>query len=122
MSVGDDLLIKSYVDVCNQALAAHSNKFPFKQILGAASQADRGKKIEVSLFGDGEGSSYVFTMEGSRIHVTPHGGCHNCNCDRKWQIEKEYLEQVKKDPMTYIQNPAKINWEWLYDVESGLKN
>ena len=118
----DDHLIKSYVDVCNQALVMHRNKFPFKQILGAARQADYGKNIEVRLFGSSDERGYILTFEGETIYVRSHGVCKDCKCDRKWHVDKHYLEQVEQNPRAYILNPAKINWEWLYDVGGSLKN
>lgn len=114
--INSDYAIRSYVNICNRALSLNKHRFPFKQILGAAKTAEKGKKIEVNIAGATAIESYVFQIEGDQIIVTPHSQCDDCQCDRKWHIEWHYLENVLKDPASYIQNPAKINWDWIYDA------
>ena len=109
----DDLLVQ-YLDVCNVALERNKDRFPFKQILGAAQQAETGRLIELQISGD-ERASYVMQIEQGQIIAKPHSDCGECSCDRKWNVESSYLEEVAGNPQIYIENPAKINWEWMYD-------
>lgn len=107
-------LIQRYADVCNQALLQNKDRFPFKQILGAAKDSESGCVVEVSVSGD-LSSSYVFEVRKSGIFAKPHDDCAHCNCDRSWSVEKSYLQRVAEDPLSYIENPAMIDWEWMYD-------
>lgn len=116
--LNSDYAIKLYVSICNKALALNKDKFPFKQILGAAQKSEQGKKIEIQLAGDNVINSYVFSIENDQIIVTPHALCDQCDCDRKWHMEWPYLHEVLQDPENYIKNPAKINWDWIYDAVS----
>lgn len=109
----EDLFL-NYLEVCNQALALNHNKFPFKQILGAAGRAEAHSKIEVNIEGD-KSFSYIITIDGNKIHGEPHGSCASCNCDKKWITNSKYLETVTGAPENYIQNPAKLNWDWMTD-------
>lgn len=114
--LNSDYAIKSYVNICNKALSLNKDRFPFKQILGAAKKSETGKKIEVQIAGDSSIDSYVFSIENNQIIVSPHSSCEKCDCDRSWHLEWPYLQEVLKNPDSYIQNPAKINWDWIYDV------
>jgi hypothetical protein len=42
----------------------------------------------------------------------PDGCCGGC-AQGVWVVSAQYLQQVVADPETYINNPAKIDWEWL---------
>ncbi len=112
-----DDLMKCYLDVCNQALALNKERFPFREILGAAEKSEQGKIIEVNIIDADPNISYAMTLGGDGIVAVPHSACTDCKCDRKWQVTKNYLEDVAKNPQNYMQNPAKINWEWMYDVD-----
>lgn len=111
-----DHIIQSYIDVCNQALRRNKDRFPFKQILGAAQQAENNKNIEVKIEGASAANSYVFTIKKDQITARLHGECAECQCDRKWRVSMDYLEKVAQNPTKYIQNPASMNWDWMYDV------
>lgn len=114
MNVSD--LVYQYADVCNQALLLNRDRFPFKQILGAAQRAEQGSMIEVSIIDIHNAETFVLHLTEKGIVARPHGECVDCTCDRKWGVSKKYLEDVSSNPECYIQNPAYINWEWMYDV------
>lgn len=111
-------LINRYVHVCNQALLLNKNRFPFKQILGAAQISERGRVVEVNIEDIIPRESFIFQLKKKGIIARPHGECLNCNCERTWNVRRAYLEQVTDDPQSFIQNPAKIDWEWMYDVSN----
>lgn len=110
-----DDAIQSYVSICNEALHLNKDRFPFKQILGAARNNEVGKKIEVQIKGAGAQNSYFFSIENNCITAQNHDSCDNCQCDRKWSVEWPYLIDVLSHPESYIKNPAKIDWNWMYD-------
>lgn len=110
-------LLKNYAAICNKALHANKNRFPFKQILGAASQYESGRMIEVHIKGTPSAENFVMTLKSGRISVTPHGTCTNCACERRWDVSADYLQDVSQNPDPYIENPARIDWDWLFDTE-----
>lgn len=120
MDNGD--LFHKYLDICNKALDANRERFPFKQILGAArDQATAARKVEVCIVDDRPRASFVIGIEKDKITGEPKGSCEeacqNCRCNRQWHVARSYLEAVVKNPQTYIDNPARIDWEWLYNTE-----
>ncbi|MFP4313855.1 MAG: hypothetical protein ACLFR0_05965 [Alphaproteobacteria bacterium] len=107
--------IQRYISICNVALHKNCERFPFKQILDAAEQQSKGRMIEVNIEGDPpHEEDYVFTLSQGRIQADKHACGSQCTCDGKWIVKKAYIEDVINNPDIYIQNPAKINWEWLY--------
>ena len=81
-SYDDDDLMQRYLDVCNQALSKNKDRFPFKQILGAAQDAERERKIEVIVSGSLSGARYVMNIDGDYIVAAPHGDCADCQFRR----------------------------------------
>lgn len=107
-------LFKQYLDVCNQALTANKDRFPFKHILEAADNAAKPKNVEVRIIDDKPDRAYVIRLEDQRILGEGHQFCQNCDCDGYWNVPRSYLENVVQNPEDYIANPAKINWDWMY--------
>lgn len=108
-------LVSDYVAVCNEALHQNSHRFPFKQILGAAKESVQAQQVEVNILDWGHKESYVFRLGKKGIKAFPHGTCEDCDCVRSWGVSRDYLEQVASAPSDYIANPAKLNWDWMYD-------
>jgi len=109
-------LIQDYVGVCNQAIEENANRFPFQQILGAAREMNTAQEIEVNILDWGHKETYVFVMGRKGLSVKSHDECGACSCVRSWSVSKDYLEQVAEESNSYIKNPAKMNWDWMYDV------
>lgn len=107
-------MIERYVSICNAALFQNAGRFPFKQILEAAEQCSQGRMIEVEVLGLSGADKYVFSLAKGRIHAEKHDCGDACKCDGKWNISREYLESVVQNAPEYIDNPARLNWEWLY--------
>ena len=63
-SSSTEILFKEYVQVCNTALNLNKDRFPFKQILGAAQEAEGDRIIEITIR-DVPGFSY--TMKTSLL-------------------------------------------------------
>ena len=114
-----DELVERYVDVCNRALDLNKDRFPFKQILGAAQVSEKESMIEVDVIDAVVEHSYAMTIKAGRIVVKPHGDCDDCGCDRKWPVTLSYLRDVVENPDAHISNPAIIDWGWIYDVSEA---
>lgn len=110
-------LLNGYVSVCNEALLKNKERFPFKQILGAAREREAGQLIEVVVDQANPEDVYVFGIEDDKIIVMPHTECEECTCVRTWNPSKDYIDNVLADPETYINNPALIDWNWMYDIQ-----
>lgn len=101
-------LISKYVDICNRALNVNKNRFPFKQILRAASLSESGLRVKVVMADDGR------SVKGLLLKDDEICCCDLSDFDREWVVQEEYLRNVLCSPEEYISNPAKLNWDWLY--------
>ncbi len=109
-------LIERYADICNRALLQNKDRFPFKQILGAAQRAEHERPVEVVLSDTVPPETYVFRLRADGVEVTPHDLCDDCQCVRLWNTNIPYLKDVTENSQAYIDNPAKLDWEWMYDA------
>jgi hypothetical protein len=106
-------LLEQYITICNEALQKNKDRFPFKEILNAARENGDKKFVDISVVDDNPEAEFVIHMDGSQIRAEDHESCERCNCSQKWKIRKSYLLDVVSNPDIYIENPAKIDWEWL---------
>ena len=91
-------LFERYLEICNQAIDANKDRFPFKQILSAASAADENKNVEVCIIDDHPEDAFVIQMGEEGIIGQPHGDCADCECDSRWKVTRSYLEHVIDNP------------------------
>lgn len=112
-----DLVFQKYIEVCNEALRCNEDRFPFKHILEAARNNKKGRVVEVCILDNDVRDSYALSIENGKLKMRAHSDCANCLCDAQWNVSKHYLKEVVSNPEIYIHNPAKIDWEWMYDIK-----
>lgn len=115
----DRELIERYLAVCNEALRNSRNRFPFRQILeGLGQHAGEGRSVEVLIVNDQPAQGFSIAYDKNAQLVVP-GTAENRLPPKKWKVTKSYLESVVGNPCEYIDNPAKIDWEWLHSLRVG---
>ena len=107
-----DDLMRRYLDTCNKALLHNKNRFPFKQIFDAVKKTGAGKMIEVKIAE--YDPTFVVYIADDMIAFDRHDACGSCECDGLWQVEHAFLSEVVQNTQVYVQNPARLNWEWMY--------
>ena len=138
-------LFERYVDICNQALAANKDRFPFKHILEAVAADGHAPRVDVCIVDDKPEASYILQLDGLKIESTAKelperpakkscgktadNACCGCSdtdaagnaggCADEWVIGKSYLEDVVQNADSYIATPARLNWEWLQKAPSA---
>jgi hypothetical protein len=45
-----------------------------------------------------------------RLELVDHG---KREPELTWKVSRSYLDEITRDPETYVENPAKLDWEWL---------
>lgn len=105
--------ITRYVQICNQALELSSGRFPFSCILQAVQESGKSPRVRIMTKGAQAYSGYEMRLEGGRIVLMPYD-------ERKiaalWSLCPDYLEDVLARPEYYTDNPARLNWDWLYTL------
>lgn len=103
-------LFEQYLDICNKAIEAHQNAFPYKHIWEAAEKLQGQNGMHVTIYDDEPKGDYLLRIHDKHIEVvnesdtTPAPG---------WRMNTSYLKEVVENPQTYISEPAKLDWHWL---------
>lgn len=106
-------VIERYVGVCNDALMENKDRFPFKQILGAARAHNVSCLVELII--DDTRTDYLLNIEHDEIVVRLCDGQCGEEHNREWRVKNDYLSDVISRPVIYVNNPALIDWSWMYD-------
>ena len=124
-------LFVRYLDVSNEALAAHQDSFPYKQILTVSGIILGDRKIGTIVYEeDPDMPIDYFTIAFSRNSRRLELVSEELEKDTafRWKVRREYLERVVERPQEYIRHPERLDWEWLKsrlgigatEAESGL--
>lgn len=113
-------LFKKYIDICNMALDKNKDRFPFNHILHGLKNENDAQSIRVKIMNDREEPQFYLQLSEGKINydlTSCQNMCGSCNndCPSKnsvWQVKESYLQDVTENPEEYIQNPAKLDWEW----------
>lgn len=117
-----DHLFKSYIDVCNQALIANEDKFPYNRILSVIGKDHHLKPVRVNIINDMGQVEFNLQLMNNKIiynervcNKSACGGCCGTCFDNSdvWKVCASYLNEVVTAPEKYIQNPALLDWEWV---------
>lgn len=108
-------LFQGYVDICNRALERNKDRFPFKQVLGAAQKAGTKRMVEVQIIDDRPGSDFLIRLVHNKIEGVLSETRGDCRCGGRWRVARSYMEEVVRNPGPYIRNPARLDWEWMVD-------
>lgn len=103
-------LFDRYLEVCNKAIAKHAEKIPFKQII-ESEQAQ--KNVGVCIVDDIAKPSITMKLDGQKCLCA--SDVLEGACQTEWRVTRSYLEKVINNPEEYINNPAKIDWDWIVE-------
>lgn len=107
------------VDVTNEALAKHSDKPFYSQVIGGAENILAGRELGVAVYKETTDKPFdYFTLrfDNGKFELAARG---KESPDVAWKVSEEYLEKVYSDPERYINNPLLLDIDWL---KSRLKS
>jgi hypothetical protein len=106
-------LFTKAINVINAALDRHKDSLPYEQNLEAAHRALAGRNLGVAVYEDDPGAPFDwFTLRFSEggFEIVAHGKRHP---ELAWKVSRDYLRKLADHPDDYIENPAKLDWDWL---------
>jgi hypothetical protein len=116
-----EVLFKNYIDICNQALEENKDKFPFDCILHGVQNASKSKAIRVKIVNDMGRPEFHLKLNNGEVQydlMNCQKRCSSCHdacttTNDAWSVRTSYLQDVINHPQQYIENPARLDWEWL---------
>lgn len=108
-------LLKQYVSLCNQAIAENRNKFWMKQAKQLNRKLWNGGNFRTIIYDQDPGdvieeATLHFDPNGPALRVLPPG---DYDVAFSWKAPLNYLEEVLAQPQAYLDNPLKLDWEWM---------
>ena len=106
-------LFKGTLDVTNEALEKNRDSKVIGTLISAADKTLNGHKAGVEIYDEDPDKPFdYFTVRylDGKIELYARGKSEH---DTEWKVSKDYLQSVVDDPQKYIDNPTKLNFEWL---------
>lgn len=108
-------VFRHYVEVCNRAIEANKDKFPYTEIWGARLKSLQDEvKIHAVVFDDRPKLAYMLRLtKEMKIEIAEK---KELPPEDAWPFTYQYLKRVVEHPQEYIANPARLQWGWLQNV------
>ena len=103
-------LFARFLEVCNKAIAAHKDEFPYKYIWEAAENMQSSEGLHVTVYDGRPKVDYTLRLKNKRIKVTEESVNPSVV---GWRINTSYMKEVVENPDWYIDQPARLDWHWL---------
>ena len=101
------------LDVTNRALDKNRGSGFYGTLISAWDKFLDGHKAGVAIYDEEPDKPFdYFTLRylNGKFEILSRGKSAH---DTEWKVSREYLQSVADDPQKYIDNPAKLDLEWL---------
>ena len=105
-------LFEQYVDICNRAMQAHKDEFPYKHIWEAAENVQSRSGVHLAIYDDEPQAKYRVRIKDKHISLAEDA---QPDPDEACSLKASFLRKVVENPEEYINHPAKLDWHWLKD-------
>ena len=106
-------VVVQYLNVANIVLDENEDKTPYKQLIHAGQKLLDDKRVGMSVYKDDSDepiAHFTLGMKGNRLEMLAHG---KKDIDFGFKVKKSYLEDVVENSDTYIENPLRMDFNWL---------
>ena len=102
-------LFFQYLDVCNQALALHQDKSPFREILRADHADLHQRPFDLAIYDDRPKGTYSLKLNDQTL--TRQGEPDNVLA--AWRLSLTDIQYVVEHAAHYIKHPEQLHLDWL---------
>lgn len=98
----------------NAAIEANEDSMPYKLFFETSKKLDMELTMGVAIYKNDPNTPhdyYTIRYEGNRFELVSHG--KDDGIDICWKVSEDYLRKLAEDPDTYINHPARMDWDWL---------
>ncbi|HBO12895.1 MAG TPA: hypothetical protein DD491_08945 [Halieaceae bacterium] len=108
-------LFMEALDVVNTAISEHKDGQLMGGLLTAADKTIGGKHLGVAVYRDDPDTPFdYFTLRftNERLELLARG---KDEPEIAWKVSQDYLRDLVDNPRDYIDNPARLDLDWLRD-------
>ncbi|MCB1841593.1 MAG: hypothetical protein KDI09_01405 [Halioglobus sp.] len=101
------------LDVINEALSSLRDKPLIKDIMSLMDKQTAGEKFGVEIYTDNPDTPhdyYTVRANNQRLELVSRG---KDAPSIDWKVSTEYLQDINENPQKYIDNPLKLDIDWL---------
>ena len=121
-ALAEEMLLREYeghtlftetLRVMSEALTAHKDASPYREILARAEQILEGQDLGVAVYEktpEVPVDHYTIRLHGAKFHVVGHG---KREPGILWSVPVDYLRRVAGNPQAFIDVPARLDLGWL---------
>ena len=102
-------LFQQYLEICNQAMNAHSHDFPYRQFLSISNALIGDEAIDLAIYDDRPKAAFSLTFKDN---ILTNGGYPD-DVKKAWRVNLSYLQKVVENPEDHIAHPEKLDLDWL---------
>jgi hypothetical protein len=106
-------LFMGTVDVINEAIEENADKPVVKNVIDIADKLASGKQFGVAVYKEDPDKPFdYFTvrLQDKKVQLAARG---KESPDIAWKVSQHYLATVCDNPRRYIDNPARLDLDWL---------
>ena len=106
------LFVKA-LNVMNDAIGAHADETPYKQILQASEEIAGDERLGVAVYAKDPKKPhdyYTVRFHDGRLELLERGK-HETRAT--WKVSRAYLKEVARDPEPYVAHPEKLDLDWI---------
>lgn len=106
-------LFDAALGVTNKALEENRDSKILGTLISAADKVLESHKAGVEIYDEDPSKPFdYFTIRylNGKLEIVSRGKSEH---DTEWKVSREYLQDVADNPQKYIDNPAKLNLDWL---------
>lgn len=112
-TLGNKALFTQYIDVVNRSMGEHRDQTPWKQLFAATGNVLGDKDIGVAVYDDDPKHPNhwaTIRFHDGTFDIVEQG---KGDIDVAWKVQKDHLRNVVQDPKTFVDNPARLDMDWL---------
>ena len=115
-----DELFQQYVAVCNDALEKNRDIDEFYRPFKDAEEHVDGAPTSVMVFDagyDAPVTTFSISVFKGRVNIFSHAveqPNHKDDQEFVWRVTTDYLRSVVENRQTYIDDPKKLDWHWVF--------
>jgi hypothetical protein len=106
-------LFTGALDVTNRSLEKNRDSGFFGALISAWDKFLDGHKAGVAIYDEDPSKPFdYFTIRylNEKFEILSRGKSEH---DTEWKVSRDYLQSIVDDPKKYIDNPAKLDLDWL---------